>query len=98
MLKIHTRLAINMTIGLIIIGTVVFLAVEWNNPNSIGNFTIPEKILTSFFQTVTMRTAGFATLDYELIEPFSLLFFIGTMFIGGSPGGAAGGIKPQPSH
>ncbi|WP_244885805.1 potassium transporter TrkG [Carnobacterium viridans] len=71
----------------------VFLAVEWNNPNSIGNFTIPEKILTSFFQTVTMRTAGFATLDYELIEPFSLLFFIGTMFIGGSPGGAAGGIK-----
>lgn len=93
MLKIHTRLAINMTIALIVIGTLVFLVVEWNNPNSIGNFTFGEKVLASFFQTVTMRTAGFATLDYELIEPFSLLFFVGTMFIGGSPGGAAGGIK-----
>lgn len=93
MLKIHTRLAINMTIALIVIGTLVFLLVEWNNPNSIGNFTFGEKVLASFFQTVTMRTAGFATLDYELIEPFSLLFFVGTMFIGGSPGGAAGGIK-----
>ncbi|AEB30518.1 Ktr system potassium uptake protein B [Carnobacterium sp. 17-4] len=93
MLKIHTRLAINMTIALIIVGTLVFLVVEWNNPNSIGNFTFGEKVLASFFQTVTMRTAGFATLDYELVEPFSLLFFVGTMFIGGSPGGAAGGIK-----
>lgn len=93
MLKIHTRLAINMTIGLIVVGTLVFLLVEWNNPNSIGNFTFGEKVLASFFQTVTMRTAGFATIDYELVEPFSLLFFIGTMFIGGSPGGAAGGIK-----
>ncbi|WP_407371145.1 TrkH family potassium uptake protein [Carnobacterium sp.] len=93
MLKIHTRLAINMTLALIVIGTLVFLAVEWNNPNSIGTFTFGEKVLASFFQTVTMRTAGFATLDYELIKPFSLLFFIGTMFIGGSPGGAAGGIK-----
>ncbi|WP_051910428.1 TrkH family potassium uptake protein [Carnobacterium pleistocenium] len=93
MLKIHTRLAINMTVILIVVGTLVFLIVEWNNPNSIGNFTFGEKLLASFFQTVTMRTAGFATLDYELVEPFSLLFFIGTMFIGGSPGGAAGGIK-----
>ncbi|MCM3511740.1 TrkH family potassium uptake protein [Carnobacterium inhibens] len=93
MLKIHTRLAINMTLGLIVIGTLVFLVVEWNNPNSIGNFTFGEKVLASFFQTVTMRTAGFATLDYKLIKPFSLFFFIGTMFIGGSPGGAAGGIK-----
>lgn len=93
MLKIHTRLAINMTVALIVIGTLVFLLVEWNNPNSIGNFTFGDKVLASFFQTVTMRTAGFATLDYELVKPFSLLFFIGTMFIGGSPGGAAGGIK-----
>ncbi len=92
-LKTHTRLAINMTVALIVIGTVVFLLVEWNNPNSIGSFTVGQKLLASFFQTVTMRTAGFATLDYELVEPFSLLFFIGAMFIGGSPGGAAGGIK-----
>lgn len=93
MLKPHTRLAINMTLILIITGTLVFLLVEWNNPTSIGTFTFGEKVLASLFQTVTMRTAGFATLDYENVEPFSLLFFVLTMFIGGSPGGAAGGIK-----
>lgn len=93
LLKTHTRLAINMTIGLIFIGTLMFLLVEWNNPTSIGTYSVGEKILAAIFQTVTMRTAGFATIDYELVKPFTLLFFIFTMFIGGSPGGAAGGIK-----
>lgn len=93
LLKVHTRLAINMTVLLIATGTLAFLLVEWNNPDSIGTFSFGDKLLASLFQTVTMRTAGFATLDYELIEPFSLLFFVFTMFIGGSPGGAAGGIK-----
>lgn len=93
LLKTHTRLAINMTVGLIVIGTFMFLLVEWNNPDSIGTYSVGEKLLAAMFQTVTMRTAGFATLDYESVEQFSLLFFIFTMFIGGSPGGAAGGIK-----
>lgn len=93
LLKTHTRLAINMTVGLIIIGTFMFLLVEWNNPDSIGTYSVGEKVLAAMFQTVTMRTAGFATLDYEAVKQFSLLFFIFTMFIGGSPGGAAGGIK-----
>ncbi|WHZ32262.1 potassium transporter TrkG [Desemzia incerta] len=93
LLKTHTRLAINMTVGLIVIGTFMFLLVEWNNPDSIGTYSVGEKIMAAMFQTVTMRTAGFATLDYEVVEQFSLLFFIFTMFIGGSPGGAAGGIK-----
>ena len=93
LLKTHTRLAINMTIGLIIVGTFMFLLVEWSNPASIGTYSVGEKVLAALFQTVTMRTAGFATIDYELVKPFTLLFFIFTMFIGGSPGGAAGGIK-----
>ncbi|MGE7365292.1 TrkH family potassium uptake protein [Desemzia incerta] len=93
LLKTHTRLAINMTIGLIVVGTLMFLLVEWSNPASIGTYSVGEKVLAALFQTVTMRTAGFATIDYELVKPFTLLFFIFTMFIGGSPGGAAGGIK-----
>lgn len=93
LLKTHTRLAINMTVGLILVGTLMFLLVEWSNPTSIGTYSVGEKILAAMFQTVTMRTAGFATIDYELVKPFTLLFFIFTMFIGGSPGGAAGGIK-----
>lgn len=93
LLKPHTRLAINISLLLIAIGTMMFMVVEWNNPKSIGTFTVGQKVLAAFFQTVTMRTAGFATLDYANVLPFSLLFFVFTMFIGGSPGGAAGGIK-----
>ncbi|MEG0496412.1 MAG: potassium transporter TrkG [Carnobacterium sp.] len=93
LLRPHTRLAINMSLILLIAGTITFMVVEWNNSSSIGNYTVPQKIMTSFFQSVTMRTAGFATINYATILPFSSLFFIFLMFIGGSPGGAAGGIK-----
>lgn len=93
LLRPHTRLAINVSLILLGLGTIMFMAVEWNNPASIGNFTVGQKIMTSFFQSVTMRTAGFATINYATVLPFSLLFFIFLMFIGGSPGGAAGGIK-----
>src|SRR5690606_11427158 len=58
LLKTHTRLAINMTVGLIVIGTFMFLLVEWNNPDSIGTYSVGEKLLAAMFQTVTMRTAG----------------------------------------
>ncbi|OYQ67987.1 TrkH family potassium uptake protein [Aerococcus sp. 1KP-2016] len=92
-LRPHTKLAIGMTILIIIIGTILFLAFEWQNEGTIGNMTIGNKIMTAVFQTVTMRTAGFATIDYTLTHPISNLIFIVTMFIGGSPGGTAGGLK-----
>lgn len=92
-LSLHSRLALIMTALLIGIGTIFFFIVEYSNPDSIGSFTIPQKLLASFFQTVTMRTAGFATIDYTTVTNFSLFWFILTMFIGGSPGGTAGGLK-----
>lgn len=49
--------------------------------------------MTAFFQTITMRTAGFATVDYTACRPVSLLIFVLTMFIGGGAGGTAGGLK-----
>ena len=70
-----------------------FVAVEYNNPNSIGTFTFPQKLMTGYFQTVTMRTAGFATIDYTTGYPFTFFWFVITMFVGGSPGGTAGGLK-----
>ncbi|WP_034552390.1 TrkH family potassium uptake protein [Carnobacterium funditum] len=93
LLRPHTRLAVNVSSILLLTGTIMFMAVEWNNTSSIGNYTIPQKVMVSFFQSVTMRTAGFATIDYATVLPFSLLFSIFLMFIGGSPGGTAGGIK-----
>ena len=74
-------------------GTVLTLFTEWNNPNTIGSLPIWDKILVSFFQTVTMRTAGFATIDYATANPATLLLYCIQMLIGGSPGGTAGGMK-----
>ena len=92
-LRPHTKLALKMTILIITLGTFLFLAFEWNNTGTIGEMSIGNKFMTAVFQTVTMRTAGFASIDYTLAHPVSILIFIVTMFIGGSPGGTAGGLK-----
>ncbi|MGA9519047.1 MAG: potassium transporter TrkG [Trichococcus sp.] len=92
-LSLHSRLALGVTGIVILVGMLFFVAIEYNNPDSIGTFTLPQKLMTGYFQTVTMRTAGFATIDYTLVYPFTLFWFIITMFIGGSPGGTAGGLK-----
>lgn len=92
-LTLHTRLAVATTTVLIIGGTLLFLLFEYSNEASIGTFSFGEKVLASFFHTVTLRTAGFATLDYTTITPISMFMSVMTMFIGGSPGGTAGGMK-----
>ena len=92
-LSLHSRLAVSVSLVLILVGLVFFVAVEYNNPNSIGTFTFQQKLLAGYFQTVTMRTAGFATIDYTTVYPFTLFWFVLTMFVGGSPGGTAGGLK-----
>lgn len=92
-LTLHTRLALTMTFGLLVSGTLLFLLFEYNNMASIGTFSFGEKVLASFFHTVTMRTAGFASVDYSTITPISMFMSVVTMFIGGSPGGTAGGMK-----
>lgn len=92
-LEIHTQLVLNFSFFLIVSGTLLFLVSEWNNPTSIKSFSFGHKVLASYFQSVTMRTAGFATLDYTSVKLFSIMVFCGLMFVGGSPGGTAGGPK-----
>ncbi|MCQ9210496.1 TrkH family potassium uptake protein [Granulicatella seriolae] len=92
-LSYHTRVVLTTTAGILLMGTISTLATEFRNVGTIGNFTFMDKIMTSFFQSVTMRTAGFATIDYTKANPISLLIYCVQMFIGGSPGGTAGGIK-----
>lgn len=92
-LQIHTQLVLNFSFFLIVSGTFLFLLSEWNNPTSIADFSFGHKVLASYFQSVTMRTAGFATLDYTSIKLFSIMVFCGLMFVGGSPGGTSGGPK-----
>lgn len=92
-LRPHTKLMLYMTAIVIALGTSLFLAVEWDNPSTIGQLSVGDKIMTACFQTVTMRTAGFATVDYTMVHPVSLLVFVFTMFLGGGPGSTAGGLK-----
>lgn len=92
-LRPHTKLALTMTLFLILSGYFLILITEWNNKQTFASQGLTASILQAFFQSVTMRTAGFATMDYTQVEPITLLIWSGLMFIGGSPGGAAGGLK-----
>ena len=92
-LRFHTKLVLFLTAGILLTGTVSTLLIEWNNSGTIGNLSTPDKLLVSFFQTVSMRTAGFASIDYTQARPVTLLIYILQMFLGGAPGGTAGGLK-----
>lgn len=92
-LFLQTKIVITSTALLIVGGTIVILAFEWNNPETIATLPLPTKIMASLFQSVTPRTAGFNTIDYAKMKDGTLAFTMLLMFIGGSPGSTAGGIK-----
>ena len=92
-LSFHTKVVLGLTATILTVGTLLSLITEYNNPATIGQFSFGHKLLASFFQTVTMRTAGFATIDYTQARPISLLIYTFQMMLGGAPGGTAGGIK-----
>ena len=91
--SLHAKLVLITTGILLLLGTLIFLAVEYNNPQTLGNMPLPQKILASAFQSVTLRTAGFATIAQGGLREASKLLSCIFMIIGGSPGGTAGGIK-----
>ncbi len=92
-LTLHSKIAIVTTIVLIFGGAILILICEYNNPATIGNLSLFEKIQTSLFQSITTRTAGFATVPQENLTGAASVVSLILMFIGGSPVGTAGGIK-----
>ncbi len=92
-LTLHSKIAIFVTIALIILGGLLILIFEFSNPLTIGTMNLFDKIQVSFFQAVTTRTAGFASLPQENLNDSTALLSIILMFIGGSPVGTAGGVK-----
>lgn len=92
-LGLQSKIVLTMTVFLIIFGTVGYFLLEFNNPETMKNLSIPEKLLASAFQSVTTRTAGFASVSQAGLTESSKLFGCILMFIGGSPAGTAGGIK-----
>ena len=89
----HTKLVLTLTGLLIAVGTVFIFAAEFGNPQTLGGMPIPQKILNSLFESVTLRTAGFATFSQAGLTDVSCLGAYVLMFIGGSPIGTAGGVK-----
>lgn len=92
-LTLHSKIAISMTIALILLGTVSFFVLEYANPETFGNMTLGEKIMASGFHSVSTRTAGFATVSQSGLTNGSKLITCLLMFVGGSPAGTAGGVK-----
>jgi trk system potassium uptake protein TrkH len=90
-LTLHSKVAISVTSGLVITGTILIFIFEHNR--SMLHMSYGTKILAAFFQAVTPRTAGFNTLDMTQLTTATLFMIIILMFIGASPGGTAGGIK-----
>ncbi len=87
----HSKLVFSSTGYLIVIGAVLYFVLEYSN--AISNLPIQGKIFSSFFQSITTRTAGFNSIPINNLTTTTLFIFVIFMFIGASPGSCGGGIK-----
>lgn len=92
-LTLHSKIAIVSTAVLLFGGALIFFAFEYNNSKTMADMSFWQRALAALFQSVTTRTAGFASLPQENLTTASSIVSIVLMFIGGSPVGTAGGIK-----
>lgn len=92
-LSLHSKMVILVTTVLIVGGTILMFIFEHNNPNTLANMNMGDKVVNSFFAAVTPRTAGFNSISTDGMSNAGNLLTIILMFIGGSPGSTAGGIK-----
>lgn len=90
-LPVHTRVVLLTSAALVVGGALAWLVLEWNH--SLAGLAWNERLWASLFQSVALRTAGFNTVDFTRLGTPMLLVSLVLMFIGGSPGGTAGGVK-----
>lgn len=90
-LSLHAKIALSATATLLILGTIIFLSMEYDN--AYAHLDWPSRIANGFFQSVTPRTAGFDAILQNHLTEVSLLFTMFFMFIGALPGSTGGGIK-----
>ncbi len=91
--SVYTRLVLLTTLGLILLGWFVICLLEWNNPHTLGSMHWGDKLLNGLFQSITLRTAGFVSVDQALLTDSGKAFSMVLMLIGGSSGSTAGGLK-----
>ena len=92
-LTLHSKIVLLSTLILIFGGAIAIFAFEYGNPLTIKDYSLFDKIQVSLFQSITTRTAGFATLPQENLTNATSVLCLFLMFIGGSPVGTAGGVK-----
>ena len=92
-LTLYSRLVLTLTVVFTLGGTLFFLGTEWANPATLGSMDAGEKCLNAFFQSVTLRTAGFNVIDQGAMTDNSIVMSCILMLIGGSSGSTAGGMK-----
>ena len=91
--SVYTRLVLVTTAGLLLLGWVLTCLLEWNNPGTLGPMSLGDKLLNGLFQSITLRTAGFAAIDQALLTDGGKAVSMVLMLIGGSSGSTAGGLK-----
>jgi trk system potassium uptake protein TrkH len=91
--SLNFKVVTSTTAVLLILGTLAFLVLEYNNPATFGPLNFPQKVMAAWFQSVTPRTAGFNTIEIGQMSEAGLFLTIALMFIGASPGSTGGGIK-----
>ncbi len=89
----HTKVVLIVTSVLIFGGAILIMLVEWNNPATLGNMSTGDKIMNSFFQSISSRTAGCCTINQAGLTTLAQIITMVLMFIGASPTSIAGGIK-----
>lgn len=89
----HTKIVLATTAALLAVGTFLFLLFEFSNDATIGAMSFGDKVLASYFSSVTARTAGFNTIDYSALRFETLFITMLLMFVGASPGSTGGGVK-----
>ena len=92
-LSLHARIVLMLTPLLLLLGTGFYLLAESNDAGTLAGFNAGEKALNAFFQSVTMRTAGFNSIDLSRMSDGSKLFSCLLMMIGASPASTGGGMK-----
>jgi trk system potassium uptake protein TrkH len=90
-ISLHARLALITTALLLVLPTVLIAAFEWSH--SLGHLSFADRIHNAWFQSVTPRTAGFNSIDFTALQPATVVLTILLMYVGGSPGSTAGGVK-----
>lgn len=94
-LSLHAKLVLSVSALLLVVGAIVVMAMEWNNPGTLAadGMSAGDKVLNAFFQSVTFRTAGFASVDQLSLRNSTKLLGLVFMFIGASPASTGGGVK-----